>query len=42
MGIAGEMAAAKSFGPGSLQTNFLDILYRLTEDDIAIRLKIEE
>jgi len=41
MGIAGEMAAAKSFGPGSLQTNFLDTLYRLTEDDINKHLKIE-
>ena len=41
MGIAGEIAAAKSFGPGSLQTNFLDTLYRLTEDDINKHLKIE-
>src|SRR5450759_2935240 len=40
MGIAGEMAAATSFGPGSLQTNFLDVLYRLTEDDIARRLSL--
>ena len=41
MGIAGEMAAGVSAGPGSLQTNFLDILYRLTEDDIKKHLKIE-
>ena len=41
MGIAGEMAAEKSPGPGSLQMHFLDILYRLTEDDIAKRLKME-
>jgi hydroxyethylthiazole kinase len=42
MGIAGEMAAQQSTGPGSLQMHFLDILYRLTEDDIARHLKIEE
>jgi hydroxyethylthiazole kinase len=42
MGIAGEMAAGVSAGPGSLQTNFLDILYRLTEDDIKQHLKIED
>ncbi len=42
MGIAGEMAAATSSGPGSLQLNFLDILYRLTEDDINKHLKIED
>ena len=42
MGIAGEMAIEKSAGPGSLQTNFLDVLYRLTEADISRRLRIEE
>jgi hydroxyethylthiazole kinase len=42
MGIAGEMAAGVSAGPGSLQTNFLDILYRLSEKDISQRLKIED
>jgi hydroxyethylthiazole kinase len=41
MGIAGEMAAAQALGPGSLQMHFLDILYCLTEDDIARRLKID-
>jgi len=41
MGIAGEMAVEKSAGPGSLQMHFLDVLYRLTEDDISKRLKIE-
>ncbi len=40
MGIAGEMAAEISPGPGSLQLHFLDILYRLTEEDIARRLRI--
>ena len=42
MGIAGEMAAGVSDGPGSLQTNFLDILYRLKEDDIKKHLRIED
>jgi len=42
MGIAGEMAAAKSPGPGSLQMNFLDILYNLSENDIQTHLKVEE
>jgi len=42
MGIAGEMAADISAGPGSLQTNFLDILYRLKENDIKTHLKIED
>jgi len=42
MGIAGEMAARKADGPGSLQMHFLDILYALNQDDIARLLKIEE
>jgi hydroxyethylthiazole kinase len=41
MGIAGEMAAARSAGPGSFQVNFLDVLYSLTEDDIERRLRME-
>jgi hydroxyethylthiazole kinase len=41
MGIAGEIAAAQSAGPGSLQVAFLDALYRLTEEDIARRLTVE-
>jgi hydroxyethylthiazole kinase len=40
MGIAGEMAAEQSLGPGSLQIHFLDALYRLTESDIKSRLKV--
>jgi len=40
MGIAGEMAAELSPGPGSLQLHFLDILYRLTEEDLSRRLRI--
>jgi hydroxyethylthiazole kinase len=42
MGIAGEMAAKTAAGPGSLQTNFLDYLYCLSENDISQRLKIED
>lgn len=42
MGIAGEMAALKSPGPGSLQMNFLDILYNLSENEISKYLRIGE
>jgi len=31
MGIAGEMAARNARGPGSLQVNFIDALYQLSE-----------
>jgi len=41
LGIAGEMAAERSAGPGSLQIALLDALYNLDEDDIAQRLKVE-
>lgn len=34
MGIAGEMAASNSQGPGSLQMAFIDSLYLMTEADI--------
>lgn len=40
MGIAGELAAEKSAGPGSFQMNFLDALYRLESDEIRRRLKV--
>jgi hydroxyethylthiazole kinase len=42
MGIAGEMAAQKAAGPGSLQMHFLDILYNLSQADIGKHLRIEE
>lgn len=42
MGIAGEIAAERSRGPGSLQVNFLDALSLLQESDIQRRLKMEE
>jgi hydroxyethylthiazole kinase len=40
MGIAGEIAAAQSSGPGSLQLHFLDALYLLQASDIESRLKL--
>jgi hydroxyethylthiazole kinase len=33
MGVAGEIAASRSDGPGSLQMHFLDALYRLSASD---------
>lgn len=39
MGICGEIAAAKSSGPGSLQMNFIDTLYQLNEQQITDFLK---
>jgi hydroxyethylthiazole kinase len=41
MGVAGEIAFAKSAGPGSLQIHFIDALYNLSADDIGRLLKIE-
>jgi hydroxyethylthiazole kinase len=40
MGIAGEIAAERSPGPGSMQVEFLDALYGLTGEEIGRRLKI--
>ncbi|MCK9362455.1 MAG: hydroxyethylthiazole kinase [Syntrophales bacterium] len=40
MGIAGELAASRSQGPGSLQLNFLDALYALSAEQIASALLI--
>jgi len=40
MGVAGEMAAERAEGPGSLQMHFLDTLYRLTEEDLQSRLRV--
>lgn len=39
MGIAGEMAAEKADGPGTLQLHFLDALYNIDEDALG-RLKL--
>ena len=41
MGIAGEIAAEKAAGPGSLQVNFLDALHNLDGNEIERRLKLE-
>ncbi|MHB8828762.1 MAG: hydroxyethylthiazole kinase [Syntrophales bacterium] len=41
MGIAGEIAASRSQGPGSLQVNFLDALYALSAEQIASSLAID-
>lgn len=40
MGIAGDMAAELSKGPGSFQINFLDSLYLLTGDIIKKKIKL--
>lgn len=40
MGIAGEIAGEASWGPGSMQINFLDCLHRLSGKDIHEHLKI--
>lgn len=41
IGIAGEIAFARSEGPGTLQLHLLDALYRLGADDIERMLRIE-
>ncbi len=37
MGIAGEIAAEKAEGPGTMQLHFLDALYNISGDDINKR-----
>jgi hydroxyethylthiazole kinase len=39
MGVAGEIAALRSTGPGSLQVNFLDALFLLGEDELKGRMR---
>lgn len=41
MKVAGEMAAEKAAGPGTLQLHFYDALYAMGEKDIRQRLKVE-
>ncbi len=41
MSIAGELAVARSDGPGSLQINFLDKLHNITRDEFIQTVKIE-
>jgi hydroxyethylthiazole kinase len=40
LGVAGEIAAEQSAGPGSLQLNLLDTLYRLDDATLLQRLKL--
>lgn len=40
LGVAGEIAAEHSKGPGSLQLNLLDTLYSLDEKELMNRLKM--
>lgn len=40
MGVAGDAAAEKAAGPGSLQLHFLDALYQISEDEFANRLRL--
>ena len=41
-GIAGEMAAERSKGPGTFQAAFIDALFLIEEGDIEQRLRMEE
>jgi len=40
-GIAGEMAGERADGPGSFQLRFLDALYRLGDDAVRDRLRLD-
>lgn len=42
MGVAGELAAARAEGPGSLQLRFLDELYNLTGKKLSELAKIQK
>jgi hydroxyethylthiazole kinase len=39
MGVAGELAAQKAAGPGTLQLHFIDTLYSLSDNDIENKYK---
>ncbi|HEX3348362.1 MAG TPA: hydroxyethylthiazole kinase [Acetobacteraceae bacterium] len=41
IGVAGEIAAQRSRGPGSLQTELLDALYRLDAATLSARTRLE-
>ena len=41
MGVAGELAAQQSKGPGALQLNLLDKFYNLTKEEFLDTLKFE-
>jgi hydroxyethylthiazole kinase len=40
IGVAGEMAAERALGPGSLQLEILDALYQLDETELDRRARI--
>jgi hydroxyethylthiazole kinase len=40
LGIAGEVAAERAAGPGSLQMHLIDALYNLSVEQIAQRLQV--
>lgn len=42
MGVAGETAALKAEGPGSLAPHFLDCLYAMSVEEFAERLRYEQ
>ncbi|MNY55682.1 hydroxyethylthiazole kinase [compost metagenome] len=42
MGIAGEIAAEISNGPGSLQVNFIDALYQFSPEIMLEEMKLTE
>lgn len=42
MGIAGELAAERSKGPGTMQMHFLDALYTLSDKEIISHFKAEK
>ncbi len=42
MGICGELAVKNSKGPASLQMNFIDKLYNLTQEEVSEYLKYHE
>lgn len=42
LGVAGEMAADHSPGPGSLQLHLLDLLYRLDHGELARRARVRD
>jgi hydroxyethylthiazole kinase len=41
MGVAGEIAAQKAEGPGTMQLHFMDALYNLTPEILSEKAKIE-
>jgi hydroxyethylthiazole kinase len=41
LGVAGELAAERSRGPGSFQVEILDALHALSGEDLALRARVE-